>query len=67
MASIEDNPEHSEGTALHLVGKGRKDILQILFDQGAVANQKDCMGKMVMSGLGTNEYEVISSMMMNRG
>lgn len=37
---------------MHLVEKGRKDILQILLDHGADAKQKYCMGRIFDVGLG---------------
>lgn len=49
VASIDDNPEEIEGTALHFFEKGREDILQILLDHGADVNKKDRMGKTVLS------------------
>lgn len=49
VASIDDQPADPKGTALHLIEKGRKDILQILLDHGADVNAKDHMGQTVMS------------------
>lgn len=54
MTSIEDEVEDLKGTALHLIEKGRKDILQILLDPGADVNQKDRMGKTVMLRMNEN-------------
>lgn len=46
VSSIDKDPKDLEGTALQLVKKGRKDILQILLDHGAAdVNQKDSMDK----------------------
>lgn len=50
----DDDLEDLEGLLCILVEKGLKDILQILLDHGADAKQKSCMGKILMSGLGTN-------------
>lgn len=62
VASIEEDPEDLEGTALHFVEKGRKDIMQILLDHGgADINHKDIMGKTVMLGMEANGDEVLSS------
>lgn len=49
VANIDDNPEDIEGTALHLIHKGREDILHIMLDHGADVNKKDRMGKSVLS------------------
>ena len=67
VASIDEDPEDLEGTALHLIENGRKDILQILLDHGADVNQKDCMGKTVMSRMEANGDEVLSSMVGENG
>lgn len=70
VASIDDDPEDLEGTALHLIEKGRKDILQILLDHGADVNKKDCMGgkfKPVLSRMGTDGDEVLSPIVMRNG
>ena len=73
VASIDDDPEDLEdleGTALHLIEKGRKDILQILLDHVADVNKKDCMGgkgKPVLSRMGTDGDEVLSAIVMRNG
>lgn len=60
VASIDEAPEDLDGTALHLIEKGRKHILQILLDAGADVNQRDCKGKTVMSRMEANGDEVLS-------
>ena len=67
VASIDENPEDLEGTALHLIGKGRKNILQILLDHGADVSQKDCTGKTVMSRMEANGDEIYYSMVRENG
>ena len=67
VASIEDNPDDLEGTALHLFEKGRKDILQILLDHGGDIEQKDCTGKTVLSRMEANGDEVLCSMVEKNG
>ena len=62
VASIGENPEDLEGTALHLIEKGWKDILQILPNSGSNDNQKDCTGKMVMWRMEEIGDENLSSM-----
>ena len=58
VASIDDNPDDLEGTALYLIEKGRIDILQILLDHGGDINQKDCKGKTLMSRMEANGDEI---------
>ena len=67
VASIDENPEDLEGTALHLIEKGRKDILQILLDHGADVNQKDRRGKTVMLRMYENGDEVLWPILMKNG
>lgn len=55
VTSTNDDSKDLEGTASHLIEKGRKDILQILLDYGAEVNQKNCAGKTVMSRMEANE------------
>lgn len=57
VASINDYPENKEGTALHLIANGRKDILQLLLDHGGDVNQKDRMGETVISRMFANGDE----------
>lgn len=59
VASIVDRPEDLKGTALHLIEKERKDILDILLDHGADFNKKDRMGKTVMLRMCENGDEVL--------
>lgn len=44
VQGFDDDPEELDGTALHLIEKGRKDILQVLLDHGADVNMRDFMG-----------------------
>ena len=67
VASIDACPDDLEGTALHLIEKGRKDILQILLDHGADVNLKDCTGKTVMSRMHANGDEILSSVVEENG
>ena len=70
MASINDDPEDLEGTALHLIEKGREDILQIPLDHWADVNKRDCMGgkgKTVLSRMDANGDEVLSAIVKKNG
>ena len=67
VASIDENPEDLEGTSLHLIEKGRKDILQILLDHGGDVNQKDYTGKTVMSRMESIGDEILCSMVGENG
>lgn len=67
IASTDEDPDDLEGTALHLIEKGRIDILQILLDYGGNVNQKDCTGKTVMSRMEANGGEILSSMVEGNG
>lgn len=59
VAGIVDRPEDLKGTALHLIEKERKDILDILLDHGADFNKKDRMNKTVMLRMCENGDEVL--------
>lgn len=67
MASTDDDPVHLEGTALHLIKKGRKDILGILLDHGPDVNLKDRMGKTAMSRMHEKGDKALVSIMMKHG
>ena len=67
VASIDDNPEDIEGTALHLIQKGREDILHILLDHGADVNKKDRMGKTVLSRVYARGDKVLTSIVIKNG
>lgn len=56
VASIDDypSPENKEGTALHVIAIGRKDILQLLLNYGGDLNKKDRNGKTVYSRMYAN-------------
>lgn len=63
MYCTDEDPDDLEGTALHLIEQGRKDILQILLDYGGDVNQKDCMVKTVMSRVKANGDEILCPML----
>lgn len=67
VVSIEDDLEDLERTALHPVERRRKDILQMLLDHRADVYEKEYIGKTVMSRMGTNGNEVISSILTMNG
>ena len=67
VASTDDDPVDLEGTALHLIKKGRKDILRILLDHGPDVNLKDRMGKTAMSRMYEKGDKALVSIMMKHG
>lgn len=67
MTSTDVDPVDSKGTALHLIKKGRKDILQILLDHGPEVNLKDRMGKTAMSRMYKRGDKALVSIMMKHG
>lgn len=64
VASTDDDPVDLEETALHLIKKGRKDILRILLDHGPDVNLKDRMGKTAMSRMYEKGDKTLVSIMM---
>lgn len=67
VASIDDDPEDLEGTTLHLVQKGPKDILRILLDHGPDVTMKDRIGRTVMLRMYENEDKNLQSIVMKNG
>lgn len=70
VQGIDDGPEELDGTDLHLIEKGRKDILQILLDHGADVNMIDSMGgkgKTVLSGMNINGDVILLAIVIKNG